>query len=98
MSLILTRDAAHAARSPDRSPSLVSRVLSRIADEIRVRRDLRALSSYDEAALHDIGLTRGGLEEAVRCGRPSGPRREFGSTGETVPGRSLRASAFTEWR
>ena len=43
----------------------------RLAREVRLRRDLRLLSGLDEAMLRDIGLARGGLERAVRYGRPS---------------------------
>jgi uncharacterized protein YjiS (DUF1127 family) len=37
--------------------------------EIRIRRDLRMLSSFSDEALQDMGLARGGLEDAIRRGR-----------------------------
>ena len=49
--------------------SILERLAAAIAREIRVRRDMRLLSSFDEAALHDIGLARSGVEDAVRHGR-----------------------------
>jgi hypothetical protein len=52
-----------------RALEVVARGVSRVAREIRIRRDLRRLSGLDDAMLRDIGLARGGLEGAVRCGR-----------------------------
>ena len=40
--------------------------LSRLAREIRIRNDLRRLGAFDDAALSDIGVSRGGIEGAVR--------------------------------
>jgi uncharacterized protein YjiS (DUF1127 family) len=51
------------------SPSLLRRLLAMIAHEIRIHRDMRILSSLGDAALQDIGLTRGSVEGAVRHGR-----------------------------
>ncbi|NIX75984.1 DUF1127 domain-containing protein [Microvirga sp. c23x22] len=50
-------------------PSLLSRIVSAIAREIRLRRDMRLLGSLDDAALHDLGLVRSGVEDVVRHGR-----------------------------
>jgi uncharacterized protein YjiS (DUF1127 family) len=44
--------------------------LAALAKEWRVRRALRALQDVDDRMLHDIGLDRGGIEDAVRRGRP----------------------------
>jgi uncharacterized protein YjiS (DUF1127 family) len=101
MSSVLTRIAhpgrhAHALES---GPSLLTRALSFIAQEIRTRRDLRALSSLDDAALRDIGLARGGLEDAVRYGRSQGGL--FGTTAlipDPACDRAVEPPAFTEWR
>ena len=38
----------------------------RLAHEIRIRNDLRRLAAYDDAALSDIGVSRGGIEGAIR--------------------------------
>ncbi|QFU17583.1 DUF1127 domain-containing protein [Microvirga thermotolerans] len=67
-SLPLVESTARKAR-----PFLLARIAAALAAEIRVRRDMRLLSGLGDAALHDIGLARGGIENAVRCGRE--PRR-----------------------
>jgi uncharacterized protein YjiS (DUF1127 family) len=96
MSSILTRDALRAnGHAPGRWPSLIGTVLDLIAHEIRVRRDLRTLSSLGDSALHDIGLARGGLEEAVRHGRSRAPAPGARDLTAECP---LVVSAFTEWR
>ncbi len=41
----------------------------RLARELRIRRAIRAMQDLDEAMLHDVGLTRDGIEDAVRHGR-----------------------------
>jgi uncharacterized protein YjiS (DUF1127 family) len=86
--------ASHPARrSGGRRPSVFARAAQFLAREFRARRDLRLLSSLDESALRDIGLSRGGLEDAVRHGR-----------GAVVPARAprtvpeVRTSPFLEWR
>lgn len=57
------------AEIPARKPSWLYRLFSRIVREIRVRRALREVGALDDAALVDIGLSRGGIEDAVRHGR-----------------------------
>jgi uncharacterized protein YjiS (DUF1127 family) len=42
----------------------------RLSREIRIRRDLNRLGAFDDAALSDLGLSRGGIEGAIRDGRP----------------------------
>ena len=42
---------------------------SRLTQEIRIRSDLRRLGEFDDAALSDIGVSRGGIEGEVRTGR-----------------------------
>ena len=44
-------------------------VFRAIAREIRIRRALRAVGTLDDNALCDIGLCRGGIEDAIRHGR-----------------------------
>jgi uncharacterized protein YjiS (DUF1127 family) len=40
-----------------------------IAEELRIRRDMRQLRAMDESMLKDIGLTRADIGTAVRHGR-----------------------------
>lgn len=79
--------------------ALLTRIAAAVAREFRVRRDMRLLSQFGDSALHDIGLSRGGVEDAVRYGRS-----EFGRSiivepalGETSE-RGALPSADTEWR
>jgi uncharacterized protein YjiS (DUF1127 family) len=44
--------------------------LAAIRREMRIQRDLHQLESLDDHRLHDIGLDRGAIENAVRNGRP----------------------------
>ena len=44
-------------------------VATAIADELRVRRDMRQLMTMDDDMLKDIGLTRADVGSAVRYGR-----------------------------
>jgi len=73
MPLSLMHATTVATRARRRGPSLLERLAAALLREIRVRRDLRTLSGLGETALHDIGLTRGGLEDAVRHGRSEMP-------------------------
>ena len=53
--------------------SVVSRIVARItvaiAEELRIRRDMRQLMAMDDHMLRDIGLTRADISSAVRYGR-----------------------------
>ncbi len=51
-----------------------------VAREMRVQRDLHRLQALDDHRLHDIGLDRGSLEDAVRHGRPRPGRTRFVET------------------
>jgi uncharacterized protein YjiS (DUF1127 family) len=53
---------------------LVGRLAAAMTREIRIRHDLARLQSLDDTTLHDIGLSRGQIEHAVRHGRPLGAR------------------------
>ena len=55
--------------SPAAKPSRIQSLVGALAREIRVRRALRDVASLDDAALCDIGLCRGGIEDAIRHGR-----------------------------
>ncbi len=46
-----------------------ARVARVIAEEARARRDRRALMAMSDQMLKDIGLTRGGIGDALRNGR-----------------------------
>ena len=53
-----------------RRPRCVSWIITAaIADELRIRRDMRQLRAMDESMLKDIGLTRADIGPAVRYGR-----------------------------
>ncbi|WP_114945798.1 DUF1127 domain-containing protein [Microvirga calopogonii] len=57
------------AEQPAPKPSRIKSLFAALMHEIEVRRALRHVSSLDDAMLHDIGLTPGNIEDAVRCGR-----------------------------
>jgi uncharacterized protein YjiS (DUF1127 family) len=44
-------------------------IAAAIADELRIRRDMRQLRAMDDGMLKDIGLTRADIGTAVRYGR-----------------------------
>lgn len=50
-------------------PSRIRGMFGALLREIRIRRALRDVSTLDDSMLCDIGLSRGGVEEAVRHGR-----------------------------
>jgi uncharacterized protein YjiS (DUF1127 family) len=64
-----------------------------VAREWRLRRDLAGLQSLDAAALRDIGLDRGSLEQAVRFGRDRSAPPACSAPRPTALPLSL-----TEWR
>jgi uncharacterized protein YjiS (DUF1127 family) len=47
----------------------VARLAATIAEELRIRRDMRELRAMDDCMLKDIGLTRADIDSAVRYGR-----------------------------
>jgi uncharacterized protein YjiS (DUF1127 family) len=71
------RQAASAASASPAGVKGVADVVTRfvawiaaaIADELRIRRDMRQLRAMDESMLKDIGLTRADIGPAVRHGR-----------------------------
>jgi uncharacterized protein YjiS (DUF1127 family) len=44
-------------------------LIAAIANELRIRRDMRQLAAMDDHMLKDIGLRRGEIEYCVRYGR-----------------------------
>ena len=85
MNTIISRFPAPTGLPRPASPSLVRglavefvRVAGIVARAVRrewrIRRDLRRISELDEHMLHDIGVSPGSLEDAVRHGRDSGFR------------------------
>jgi uncharacterized protein YjiS (DUF1127 family) len=54
---------------PAPKPSRITSLFASLMHEIRIRRALREVGSLDEAMLHDIGLSPGNFEDAIRCGR-----------------------------
>ena len=50
-------------------PSRIRDLFGALLREIRIRRALRHVSTLDDNILCDIGLSRGGIEDAVRHGR-----------------------------
>ena len=71
------RQAADAASGSPAGAKGVAGVVTRfvawiaaaIADELRIRRDMRELRAMDDRMLKDIGLTRADIGTAVRYGR-----------------------------
>jgi len=66
-----------------------------LAAEWRVRRDLAQLQAMDARGLHDIGLTRGSLEGAVRHG---GKGMSVPEPIPAFPEDQPIPSSWTEWR
>lgn len=102
MSMPMTCNAAtnlSAGRQAVTRPSLLSRIMSAIAREIRIRRDMRLLGSLDDVALHDLGLVRTGVEEAVRHGRSHarGPMT-FEQPMRDMPTTTVTPLNSAEWR
>ncbi|MBF9233790.1 DUF1127 domain-containing protein [Microvirga alba] len=102
MSIPMTREAAatlSVGSSAVARPNLLSRIVSAIAREIRIRRDMRLLASFDDVALHDLGLARGGMEDAVRNGRPrTSELVVFDQPLRDTPNPPIVPMSFTEWR
>ena len=49
--------------------AIVARIVAAIAEELRIRRDMRELRAMDDDMLEDIGLTRADIGSVVRYGR-----------------------------
>jgi uncharacterized protein YjiS (DUF1127 family) len=48
---------------------VVARFAAAVADELRIRRDMRQLRAMDDCMLKDIGVTRADIGSAVRYDR-----------------------------
>lgn len=70
-----------------------SRLVRRLADEHRVRSDIRALQRFDDRTLADIGLRRDEIDYIVRNGRQVPPRSPIAMA---LPRRKPRLVAITE--
>ena len=57
------------SEKPASKPSRLKSFFASLMHEIEIRRALREVGTLDEAALHDIGISHGSIEDAVRCGR-----------------------------
>jgi uncharacterized protein YjiS (DUF1127 family) len=77
---MVTTDSEVAATQPFGTPiarnglavvvtRVVARIATAIADELRIRRDMRQLRAMDDHMLKDIGLARADIGSAVRYGR-----------------------------
>lgn len=98
MPMTLTHSSALGASSP-RHPTLLARLAAVVAREFRVRRDMRLLSQLGDGALHDIGLSRGAVEDAVRYGRSAMGRSSIVEPAPVeTPDTAGLPSACTEWR
>ena len=70
-----------------------------IAQEWRLRRDLAQLEALDTRGLRDIGLSRGGLEGAIRHGcRARTVDDGAPVTFQQKPEPAVPPSSWTEWR
>lgn len=52
-----------------RKQGIIRSLVSSMLKEIRLRRALRDVNALDDAALTDMGISRSGIEDAVRYGR-----------------------------
>jgi uncharacterized protein YjiS (DUF1127 family) len=77
---MVTTDSEVAATQPFGTPiarnglavvvtRVVARIATAIADELRIRRDMRQLRAMNDHMLKDIGLARADNGSAVRYGR-----------------------------
>jgi uncharacterized protein YjiS (DUF1127 family) len=77
---MVTTDSEVAATQPFGTPiarnglavvvtRVVARIATAIADELRIRRDMRQLRAMDDHMQKDIGLARADIGSAVRYGR-----------------------------
>jgi uncharacterized protein YjiS (DUF1127 family) len=58
-----------AGEQTGQKPNAIRGLFGAIVKEIRLRRALREVGALDDSALVDMGISRGGIEDAVRHGR-----------------------------
>jgi uncharacterized protein YjiS (DUF1127 family) len=79
----------------------VAWIAAAIADELRIRRDMRQLRAMDDCMLQDIGLTRADIGTAVRYGRDlCGQAHRWRMDGEDWAGVEIStatADPLTSW-
>ena len=86
----------HEASRRHEGASILRELVAWALREIRLRRSMRELQSFDDAMLRDVGLDRSGVEDAVRHGRPRPVRR--GDPGGADAPRIVHPTSLTEWR
>ena len=86
----------HEASRRHEGASLLREFVAWAVREIRLRRSVRELSSFDDAMLRDVGLDRSGVEDAVRHGRSLPVRR--GDPGGADAPTIVHPTSLTEWR
>ena len=74
--------------------SLVRRWTGMLVREIEIRRDQRRLAALDDGMLHDLGLGRSEVDEAVRHGRERVSRGARGTRTNVVTSHGLRPPAW----
>jgi uncharacterized protein YjiS (DUF1127 family) len=57
------------AEQTNQKQGLIRSLVSSVLKEIHLRRTMREVGALDDAALIDMGISRGGIEDAVRHGR-----------------------------
>lgn len=57
------------AEQTNQKQGLIRSLVSSVLKEIHLRRALRDVEALDDSALVDMGISRGGIEDAVRHGR-----------------------------
>ena len=66
--------------------------------ENEIRRDQRRLAALNEAMLHDLGLGRSEVNDAVRHGRERASSGGGGTRRNSDLSNGLLPPAWTEWR
>ena len=78
--------------------SLVRSWSDMLVREIEIRREQRRLAALDDGMLHDLGLGRSEVDDAVRHGRERVSRGAGGIRKKADLATGLPAAAWTEWR
>ena len=78
--------------------SLVRSWSDMLVREIEIRREQRRLAALDDGMLHDLGLGRSEVDDAVRHGRERVSRGAGGTRKKANLATGLLPVAWTEWR